>query len=269
MSPESAGRIEIGASLSEARKRYGMDVREVEERTKIRAKYIRALENEDWETLPAPAYVRGFLRTYGQVLGLDGEMLADEFRRRHGDRGGASGLNPSEPLLTETRGSGDRPRALWPVALAALVAIVVLLLLLSLLDGGGSDPGGGPKPGAGQGQGANAKQGQGVQQQQAKSKGAQGSRKLSKEDVSLTAITPTQVCLLGAGGEPLIDNQVLGAGAKESYSGSKRYRLTIGPGGVTLKVGSGKRKLEVSRPASFEGDSNGIREIDYRGPGCP
>ncbi len=65
-------------------------MREVEERTKIRARYIRALENEDWETLPAPAYVRGFLRTYGQLLGLDGEMLADEFRRRYGDGPGTA-----------------------------------------------------------------------------------------------------------------------------------------------------------------------------------
>jgi len=68
------GRIEIGAALRDARRRYGMEVREVEERTKIRAKYIRALENEDWATLPAPAYVRGFLRTYGQMLGLDGNL---------------------------------------------------------------------------------------------------------------------------------------------------------------------------------------------------
>ena len=85
MSPGD-GRIEIGATLRDARRRYGMEVREVEERTKIRAKYIRALENEDWETLPAPAYVRGFLRTYAQMLGLDGEMLVDEYRRRYGAR---------------------------------------------------------------------------------------------------------------------------------------------------------------------------------------
>ena len=86
------GRIEIGAALRDARRRYGMEVREVEERTKIRAKYIRALENEDWATLPAPAYVRGFLRTYGQMLGLDGEMLVDEYRRRYGDAEAAAGL---------------------------------------------------------------------------------------------------------------------------------------------------------------------------------
>ncbi|TFG72018.1 MAG: hypothetical protein E4H22_03440, partial [Solirubrobacterales bacterium] len=60
MTPDGTGRIEIGAALRDARRRYGMDVREVEDRTKIRAKYIRALENEDWETLPAPAYIRGF-----------------------------------------------------------------------------------------------------------------------------------------------------------------------------------------------------------------
>ena len=58
-----------------------MDIKEAEERTKIRTRYLRALEAEDWEVLPAPAYVRGFLRTYGQILGLDGEALADRYRR--------------------------------------------------------------------------------------------------------------------------------------------------------------------------------------------
>ena len=71
----------IGAALKDARRRQDMDVKEAEERTKIRARYLRALEAEDWEVLPAPAYVRGFLRTYGDMLDLDGEMLADRYRR--------------------------------------------------------------------------------------------------------------------------------------------------------------------------------------------
>ncbi len=103
--------LDIGNALKDARRRIGMDVKEAEERTKIRAKYLRALEAEDWEVLPAPAYVRGFLRTYGALLGLDGEHLADEFRRRYEAPGSA--VSPaSEPILQERRRSQWRPPAL-------------------------------------------------------------------------------------------------------------------------------------------------------------
>ena len=51
--------------------RQGLDIADVEERTKIRAKYLRALENEEWGSLPGPTFVKTFLRTYAEVVGLD------------------------------------------------------------------------------------------------------------------------------------------------------------------------------------------------------
>jgi cytoskeletal protein RodZ len=74
---------EIGSSLREARMRARIDITEVEARTKIRAKYLRALENEEWNLLPGPVYVRSFLKTYGDYLGLDSRLLVDEFKRRY------------------------------------------------------------------------------------------------------------------------------------------------------------------------------------------
>src|ERR1700749_2852060 len=74
---------EIGTTLREARMRARLDITEVEARTKIRAKYIRALENEEWDLLPGPVYVKSFLRTYGDFLGLDSRMLVDEYKRRY------------------------------------------------------------------------------------------------------------------------------------------------------------------------------------------
>jgi cytoskeleton protein RodZ len=79
MTPEQPDRgPQIGSVLKETRKRQGIDIRTVEEMTKIRIKYLRALENEEWDTLPGPAYARAFLRTYAELLGLDGEALVDE-----------------------------------------------------------------------------------------------------------------------------------------------------------------------------------------------
>lgn len=74
--------FEIGYSLKAARERQGIDLPEAELATKIRAKYIRALEEEDFAALPAETYARGFLRTYAEYLGLDGEIYVDEYASR-------------------------------------------------------------------------------------------------------------------------------------------------------------------------------------------
>ena len=91
--------FEIGNSLREARLRKELDFPELEQGTKIRAKYLRALEDENFDQLPAATYVKGFLRTYADYLGLDGQLYVDEYNVRYGSgdevlerriRGGAS-----------------------------------------------------------------------------------------------------------------------------------------------------------------------------------
>src|ERR687890_613122 len=67
---------EIGETLREARMRRRIDMTEVETATKIRGKYLRALENEEWDLLPGPTFVKTFLRTYAEYLGLDSRLLA-------------------------------------------------------------------------------------------------------------------------------------------------------------------------------------------------
>ncbi len=74
---------DIGATLREARMRARIDISEVEAETKIRAKYLRALENEEWDLLPGPTYVKSFLRTYAESLDLDAKLLVDEYKLRH------------------------------------------------------------------------------------------------------------------------------------------------------------------------------------------
>src|SRR3954447_9418352 len=74
---------EIGSTLREARMRERIDVSEIEAQTKIRAKYLRALENEEWSLLPGPTFVKSFLRTYATALGLDGKALVEEYRLHH------------------------------------------------------------------------------------------------------------------------------------------------------------------------------------------
>src|SRR3954451_10013033 len=102
---------EIGATLREARMRARIDISEIEAETKIRAKYLRALENEEWGLLPGPAYVRSFLKTYAEALGLDAKLLLEEYKLRH-ERPSVHHLMP----IGAPRRRGGRGGALGPPA---------------------------------------------------------------------------------------------------------------------------------------------------------
>ena len=97
--------FEIGNSLHEARSRRGIDFPEAELATKIRGKYLRALEDERFELLPAQTYIKGFLRTYAEYLGLDGQLYVDEYNSRFG--GGDDGES-------RARRSAARPQRSQP-----------------------------------------------------------------------------------------------------------------------------------------------------------
>jgi cytoskeletal protein RodZ len=117
--------------------RQRLDITDVEAKTKIRAKYLRALENEDFGMLPGPTFVKSFLRTYAEFLGLDPHLLVEEYRARHDPR------DESEltPFARTPSGRQRRPpprRPAWLPVAGAVVAIVAVLLVLGL-TGGSSD----------------------------------------------------------------------------------------------------------------------------------
>ena len=127
--------FEIGNSLREARLRRGTDFAQAELHTKIRGKYLRALEDEQFELLPAQTYVKGFLRTYAEYLGLDGQLYVDEFNSRF-----VSG-EEHEPRV---RRSAARPahhnrRSETAIVLVALGLIAVLTIVVISAFKGGSD----------------------------------------------------------------------------------------------------------------------------------
>ncbi|HEU0303871.1 MAG TPA: RodZ domain-containing protein [Gaiellaceae bacterium] len=74
--------FEIGSSLREARLHKGVEIPDAERATKIRAKYLRALETESFDVLPGQAYIKSFLRTYADYLDLDGQLFVDEYTSR-------------------------------------------------------------------------------------------------------------------------------------------------------------------------------------------
>ena len=122
--------MEIGSTLRDARMRSKIDIGEVEAATKIRAKYLRAIENEEWDLLPGPVYVKSFLRTYGDYLGLDSRLLVDEFRQRY-ERPSDHDVRPLSTLSRERERMHKPPRGplLPPWALVAIILVVVIAAL--------------------------------------------------------------------------------------------------------------------------------------------
>jgi hypothetical protein len=111
--------FEIGNSLREARLRQTLDFPEIEQATKIRGKYLRALEDEQFDVLPAQTYVKGFLRSYAEYLGLDGQLYVDEYNSRF--------------VVGGEEESPARPRRVAPAPSSRGVQVQSRVVLLTLL----------------------------------------------------------------------------------------------------------------------------------------
>jgi cytoskeleton protein RodZ len=136
--------FEIGNSLREARLRQGLDLARVEDDTKIRARYLQALEDERFDVLPAETYVKGFMRTYAEYLGLDGHLYVDEFNSRFASVAEEPIVSSPPPRRRPTRGTGS---GLVVVVLAGIVAVAVLVVVaFAFSSDPTADPTAGTKP---------------------------------------------------------------------------------------------------------------------------
>ena len=127
--------------------RQGLYIADVEDRTKIRAKYLRALENEEWSLLPGPTFVKTFLRTYAEQVGVDPHLLVEEYRTQHETEEPpdlqpiAAGARRRPPRRRPPTSTG--PPGRLAVILGLFAAVVAFLLVLGLTGGDGDDEGGG------------------------------------------------------------------------------------------------------------------------------
>lgn len=121
--------FELGNNLREARQRRRIDLVAAEQDTKIRSKYLAALETEDFDVLPGPVFVRGFLRTYSRYLGLDPQLFIDEYNARFGrfeDVEDQSSPALGRPGLAHEHATRGR-RTMRVVVVVTLVVVAVLL----------------------------------------------------------------------------------------------------------------------------------------------
>jgi hypothetical protein len=126
--------FEIGHSLREARIRQGLDYPQVELATKIRAKYIRALEEEEFDVLPGGTYIKGFMRSYAEFLGLDGQLYVDEYNSRHVVEG-FDDMPQRRPRVHQNRAL-ERKVVLF--TLAGIAAVTALVIVAWKFGGGDS-----------------------------------------------------------------------------------------------------------------------------------
>jgi cytoskeletal protein RodZ len=120
----------LGDVLRAAREAKGVDLPRVERDTKIRSRYLSALEHGDYEELPGPVYTKGFLRNYGTYLGLDPEYLTDLYRLETNGSGAERSV-PVPPRPMTVRRS--RALVVTPGAIAAAILTIGVLAFAAYL----------------------------------------------------------------------------------------------------------------------------------------
>jgi cytoskeleton protein RodZ len=229
----------IGATLREARNRRKVDLSEVEAAIKIRPRYLRALENEEWDVLPGGAYTRGFIRTYAAYLGLDGERLADEYRRATAPSGGERVPRRIEPVPASARSGGPRISG-------RVVAVLVVLGLIGLVVGIGLTGGGGDSSPSRSSKAAGVKNHPGQ---------PGGKTVAAKPGVALrlAATAEVWVCVLGSDEKPVVDGQILEAGSEAGPFRDKGFRMAFGNGEVSVSIDGRRAKTPPSNsPVGYE-----------------
>ena len=235
----------IGTTLREARNRRGIDLAEVEAAIKIRARYLRAMENEEWGALPGGVYTRGFIRTYAGYLGLDGERLAEDFRHESEPAAGQETLPEHQGAARRTHSSFSMPSSSGPIrAVLVSVGLLALLIAIVLLSQGG----GGEQSSVSATSGAGEK----TTQAPVRSQAAPG--------VSLRLATTGEIwiCLLDAEGQPLVNGEVLQAGAEEGPFHSDSFTVSFGNGEIEMRIDGKEAEVPPSAsPIGYEVLSGG------------
>ena len=123
--------FEIGATLRTAREQRGVSIDTAAEATKIRSRYLVALEEEDFERLPGPTYARGFLRSYSEFLELDAQLLIDEFSERFSSAPWEVDDEVMFPRRRNARANRNSSRGsgIVIVAIVGILAIAVLIVI--------------------------------------------------------------------------------------------------------------------------------------------
>jgi cytoskeleton protein RodZ len=232
---------EIGATLREARMRARIDVSEIEAQTKIRAKYLRALENEEWGLLPGPTFVKSFLRTYATALNLDGKALVEEYRMTQ-ERPSEATFEPIVSPSQRNRGRGraqpSGPSRGYSIAVGAIVIVIIVLIILLATSGGS----GTQTP-------TTAAKTTPAKTTHTAAKARPTTAAAQVLALSLKPTAPIYVCLIGDNGRKLIPGLELQAGESTATYHAKHFEITLGNNSVTMYIDGRPRSVPSSTAA--------------------
>ncbi len=214
----------VGAKLREARLQRGLDLAEVAAATKIQARFLAAIEGEEWDLLPGEFYARSFIRTYAGQLGLD-EIGAAELREASVPAAAAERLPRIEPEPPQEAHSVRRKRP-PPHLLATLATLSLGAVLLAVtLSSQGDDSTGPP-----------LRESSGERRQDVPSPAKQSTGQGAGASLTLTATAEVWVCLLDGRGQALIDGQILDPGSEQGPYRSDGFTVSLGNGAVRMSV---------------------------------
>lgn len=234
----------VGTVLRQARSRREVELSEVEAATRIRLRYLRAIEHEEWDVLPGGVYTRGFIRTYASFLGLDGDRLVEDYRQS---------VEPWRRLdaaqsQSERDGTPTTPRGVLLIALAviAVVAVAVVAIVAFPTGGGGGSSPARPETEVLKGHRAPS---------QAKAPAVHSKAAVT---VRLAASAEVWACLLSANGKALVDGLILEAGAEEGPFHSGSFTVSFGNGEVKMLIDGREAEIPAtSSPIGYAIDSTG------------
>jgi hypothetical protein len=239
---------EIGEMLREARMRRRIDMTEVESATKIRGKYLRALENEEWDLLPGPTFVKTFLRTYAEYLGLDPRLLVEEYRQRY-ERPSTQDLTPFAATRARGRARRRRAAALGP-GLVIVACVALLLGSLYALGRFGEDDESPPPPNQVRETEPTATPGSDDSEREPP---AEPKKRPRRVRLQLVASAPVYVCLVDARGRQVIDEQTLDADSPRRTYVSRSFRTNFGNNNVSMRVNGRTYRVAASTdPIGYE-----------------
>lgn len=126
--------MNIGEQLRNARLAKGLTLQDAEEATKIRSKYLEALENEQFDALPGKVYVIAFIRNYARYLGLDDNDLVQQYKEYSALLSGGVDEEETESNTQVRRRRVERKSKGKNWILAAAAAVLVIALATNLTN---------------------------------------------------------------------------------------------------------------------------------------
>lgn len=267
--------------------RARIDITEVEQATKIRAKYLRAIENEEWQLLPGSTFAKSFIRTYADFIGVDARSLVEEYKLRYerpseselqqrtvspglaarDRRGNRGGMRGGGGRGGGRGGGGGRGVPRWAITVGLLAVLIGALYFLGTRgddDGGGGDSN------------TNTTQ---VRTTPTRRRGGGASRRAASRPTTPTVrtvagvrLTPTAdvyICAVDQDDTVLIAGETFTAGQAVPVLRARSLRITLGNSNVTMRANGRTVDVPASSEAiGFEVTPRGATPISGELPTC-